>query len=144
LLGDAAHAVVPFYGQGANASFEDCLALVQLLGEVPDRQRALAGYQSARKRHTDVLADLAVENFIEMRDKVASPRFLLKKKFEKLLHTLFPRWYVSLYSMISFSRIPYADARERARRQWRVVLGVLTILVALALWALWALPPQAG
>jgi len=88
LLGDAAHAVVPFYGQGANASFEDGLALVEALTRTRDRPSALADYESRRRPHTDALADLAIANFVEMRDKVASPLFLLRKRFEKLLHGL--------------------------------------------------------
>lgn len=135
LLGDAAHAVVPFYGQGANASFEDCLVLADCLREEPDRAVALARYQARRKENTDALADLAIENFLEMRDKVASPLFHAKKRFEKLLHTLLPGWFVPLYTMVSFTRVPYAEARTRARRQWRTVSAVLAaiLLVALAL-----------
>jgi kynurenine 3-monooxygenase len=75
------------------------------------------------------LADLAVENFVEMRDKVGSRRFLWRKRGERWLHRLFPRWYLPLYSMITFSRIPYARARRRARIQDRVVLLALGILV---------------
>jgi len=136
LLGDAAHAVVPFYGQGANASFEDCLVLAECLRGEPDRTRALADYQARRQPNTDALADLAVENFLEMRDKVASPVFRLKKRFEKLLHALLPRWCVPLYTMVSFTRIPYAVARARAARQWRWVwrvLGAAVGIVALLL-----------
>jgi kynurenine 3-monooxygenase len=135
LLGDAAHAVVPFYGQGANASFEDCLTLADCLREEPDRAVALARYQARRKENTDALADLAVGNFLEMRDKVASPLFHAKKRFEKLLHTLLPGWFVPLYTMVSFTRVPYAEARTRARRQWRTVSAVLgaILLVTLAL-----------
>ncbi len=136
LLGDAAHAVVPFYGQGANASFEDCGALARRLREA-SRAGSLAAYQADRKRHTDALADLAIENFREMRDKVASPLFLLRKRFEKLLHGVAPAWYIPLYSMVSFSRIPYADARVRAARQWRTVLAVLALLAGLGAVALW-------
>jgi kynurenine 3-monooxygenase len=70
-----------------------------------------------------------------MRDKVASPLFHAKKRFEKLLHALFPKWFVPLYTMVSFTRVPYAEARDRARRQWRIVGGVLgvAVLVILAL-----------
>ena len=134
LLGDAAHAVVPFYGQGANASFEDCLVLAECLRGEPDRARALARYQSLRKPNTDALADLAVENFLEMRDKVASPRFHARKRFEKLLHALLPRWFVPLYTMVSFTRIPYAEARARASAQWRWVWRTLAAVVLVVLW----------
>lgn len=136
LLGDAAHAVVPFYGQGANASFEDCLVLVEELGRSGGRAAALAGYETRRRPHANALADLAIANFVEMRDKVASPLFLLRKRFEKLLHGLFPAWYIPLYSMISFSRIPYADARDRAALQWRVVGAVLALAGLAVVWIL--------
>lgn len=130
LVGDAAHAVVPFYGQGANASFEDCLALAARLRETSDRGVALAAYQADRKPNTDALADLAIENFREMRDQVASPLFLFRKKFEKVLNLLMPQTYIPLYPMISFTRIPYAKARERAHRQWRIVRATLAVLAA--------------
>ncbi len=138
LLGDAAHAVVPFYGQGANASFEDCVILRDCLRAHPDdRARAFARFSRSRRPHADALADLAIDNFVEMRDRVAHPAFLLKKKGEHLLARLFPRWYLPLYTMVSFSRIPYADAVARARRQQRWVaagLAVLAVAAALALW----------
>lgn len=134
LLGDAAHAVVPFYGQGANAAFEDCVVLAACLkGHGPDWPAAFAAYQEARKRHADALADLAIGNFLEMRDKVASRAFLLRKKTEKLLHKALPGWYVPLYSMVSFSRTPYADAVAKAARQDRIVLAVAAALLVAAL-----------
>lgn len=136
LLGDAAHAVVPFYGQGANASFEDCLSLAARLREHPEPATALAAYEADRKPNTDALADLAIENFREMRDRVASPLFLFRKRFEKVLNLLLPGTYIPLYPMISFTRIPYAVARERAGRQWRVVrvaLAALGLLLVLGL-----------
>jgi kynurenine 3-monooxygenase len=135
LLGDAAHAIVPFYGQGANAAFEDCLVLDECLEAHPsDRGRAFSEFEARRKMHTDTLADLAIGNFIEMRDKTASRLFLLGKKTEKTLHRLFPRWFVPLYYMVTFSRTPYADAVRRARLQWNAVgLAALSLLVLLAL-----------
>jgi kynurenine 3-monooxygenase len=141
LIGDAAHAIVPFYGQGANAGFEDCLALVEAIRRSPhDLGRAWAGYERERKPNADAIADLALANFVEMRDAVASPLFLLRKRLEKALHRLLPRWYLPLYTMISFSLIPYAEARDRAARQarWlrRVGWGVLAIAVAGPLLAL--------
>ena len=140
LLGDAAHAVVPFYGQGANASFEDCVVLAASLERhAPHWPAAFAAYEEVRKRHADALADLAIGNFIEMRDKVASRAFLLRKKTEKLLHRALPWWYVPLYSMVSFSRTPYADAVDKAARQDRIVLAVaaavlLVLVVGVAWW----------
>ena len=138
LLGDAAHAVVPFYGQGANAAFEDCLVLDECLREFSgDIADALATYERRRKRHADALADLAIGNFLEMRDKTASKTFLLGKKVEKVLAKLFPGRFVPLYYMVSFSCTPYADAVHRARTQWRMVfaaagVALLAVLVVLA------------
>jgi kynurenine 3-monooxygenase len=137
LLGDAAHAVVPFYGQGMNASFEDCTVLAECLDRhAPQWERAFQEYETLRRPNTDALAELAVENFVEMRDKVGSRAFLWRKRGERLLHRIFPRWYVPLYSMITFSRLPYAEARRRAEHQDRVVLGVLGLLVLGTLLAL--------
>lgn len=141
LIGDAAHAIVPFYGQGANAAFEDCVVLDECLRSAPDRATAFATFQVRRKVHADAIADLALANFVEMRDHVASPRFLLKKKVEKVLHRLVPNRFVPLYTMVSFSRIPYADAVARAARQDQVLrwlgglalaMGVLLLLLAVS------------
>jgi len=141
LVGDAAHAVVPFYGQGMNAAFEDCVVLDECLAAFPqDRQRAFAEYFSRRKENADALADLAVENFIEMRDKTASRAFRAKKKLDHLLEGLVPGIYLPLYTMVTFTRIPYAEAARRARLQDRIVYGslvaataVIVILFAIAL-----------
>jgi kynurenine 3-monooxygenase len=131
LLGDACHAVVPFYGQGANAAFEDCVVLDECLRGIPDRAEAFARYQQLRKRNTDALADLSLENFVEMRDKTASRVFLLEKRLEKALHRAFPSWFVPLYTLVTFTRTPYAEAVERAGRQWRAVQAALVVLVFL-------------
>jgi kynurenine 3-monooxygenase len=137
LLGDACHAVVPFLGQGMNAAFEDCTVLADCLARYAHRAAAFAEYQARRKQHVDTLADLCVENFLEMRDRVGSRLFVLRKKLAVLLHRLFPRWYLPLYTMIEFTRIPYADAVRRARRQDVVVgaagVALLLLLAALAL-----------
>lgn len=135
LLGDAAHAVVPFYGQGANASFEDCEALADALAEFPqDRRAALDAYQARRIRHANAIADMALANFIEMRDKTASRAFRARKRVEHALHGLLGNAYLPLYDMVSFTTIPYADARDRARRQDRqVVFAALLIVLALVL-----------
>jgi kynurenine 3-monooxygenase len=126
LVGDAAHAVVPFYGQGMNAAFEDCVVLDECLAEFPqDRHRAFAEYFSRRKENTDALADLALENFIEMRDKTASRVFRAKKKVDHLLEGLLPGMYLPLYAMVTFTRLPYSTAAKRARLQDRVVFGSL-------------------
>ena len=133
LVGDAAHAVVPFYGQGMNAAFEDCVVLDECLAEFPDdRERAFAEYFFRRKENADALADLAVHNFIEMRDKTASRTFRAKKKLDHLLEGLLPGIYLPLYAMVTFTRMPYAEAARRARRQDRLVYGglIATVLIA--------------
>ena len=132
LVGDAAHAVVPFYGQGMNAAFEDCVVLDECLAEMPnDRERAFAEYFVRRKQNGDALADLAVDNFIEMRDKTASRAFRAKKKLDHLLEGLLPGVYLPLYTMVTFTRIPYAQAARRARRQDRIVYASLIGIVVL-------------
>jgi kynurenine 3-monooxygenase len=134
LLGDAAHAVVPFYGQGMNAAFEDCVVLDECLNEFTDnRERAFAEYFSRRKENADALADLAIGNFIEMRDKTASKTFRAKKKLDHVLEAALPGTYLPLYTMVTFTRIPYAQAARRARRQDRIVYGSLAVLVLVLL-----------
>jgi kynurenine 3-monooxygenase len=134
LVGDAAHAVVPFYGQGMNAAGEDCVVLDECLAAFPEsRGRAFAEYFRRRKENADALADLAVHNFIEMRDKTASKRFRAKKRLDHVLEGALPGTYMPLYSMVSFTRIPYAEAAERAERQDRIVYGGLIVGAALAL-----------
>ncbi len=141
LVGDAAHAVVPFYGQGANAAFEDCIVLDECIEAAgADWRRAFAEYERLRRPHCDVLADLAVENFHEMRDRTASRTFRVRKKAERTLHRFFPGWYMPLYSMVSFTRIPYGEARRRAARQDRMAIGVgLFFLLALASFVAWVI-----
>src|SRR5881397_4030189 len=131
ILGDAAHAVVPFYGQGMNAAFEDCVVLDECLDKFPDnRERAFAKYFESRKENADALADLAIGNFIEMRDKTASKTFRAKKKLHHLLEAALPRIYLPLYTMVTFTRIPYAEAARRARRQDIIVLTALATIAA--------------
>src|SRR5437773_828550 len=139
LLGDAAHAVVPFYGQGMNAAFEDCVVLDERLEKFPNnRERAFAEYFSRRKENADALADLAIGNFIEMRDKTTSRTFRAKKKIDHALEALLPGMYLPLYTMVTFTRIPYAEAARRARLQDRIVYGgfisLPTLLIALLLY----------
>lgn len=141
LLGDAAHAVVPFYGQGANASFEDCAVLLECLREIGDDwPRALDEYARRRKPNVDALADLAVANFVEMRDKTARASFRAYKWLDRTLHGLLPRWYTPLYTMVSFTRTPYAEAVRKARRQDAVTAAIAAglglALVAAIAWAL--------
>lgn len=138
LLGDAAHAIVPFFGQGANAAFEDCLSLSAALARYSnDCSRAFPAYEAERRPNADAIADLAITNFHEMRDQVASPVFRLEKRVEALLHRIFPDRFVPLYTMISFTRIPYAEARDRAVRQWRAVRRIALGLGFMVLFLLW-------
>jgi kynurenine 3-monooxygenase len=141
LVGDAAHAVVPFYGQGMNAAFEDCVVLDECLGLFPEnRERAFAEYFRRRKENADALAGLAVGNFIEMRDKTASKTFRAKKKLDHVLEATLPGIYLPLYTMVTFTRIPYSTAARRARIQDAIVLGALfalAIIVAAAGIVLW-------
>ncbi|MBA2398885.1 MAG: FAD-dependent monooxygenase [Bradyrhizobium sp.] len=135
LLGDASHAVVPFYGQGMNAAFEDCVVFDECLAQFPnERKRAFAEYFDRRKQNADALADLALHNFIEMRDKTASRAFRAKKKLDHTLEGLLPGIYLPLYTMVSFTRIPYADASRRARLQDRLVYaGLIALAIGLIL-----------
>jgi kynurenine 3-monooxygenase len=115
LIGDAAHAIVPFFGQGMNAGFEDCRVLDGLLDEhgTGDWGRVLREYSAARKPNADAIAEMALENFIEMRDRVGDPRFRLRKEVEHLLEERLPAEYRSRYSMVMYGcRIPYRVARE--------------------------------
>lgn len=146
LVGDAAHAIVPFFGQGMNAAFEDCVVLDECLRDhADDRGAALSEYTRRRKRNGDAIAALALENFVEMRDKSARPLFRAKKALERVLHGWLPGWFVPLYTLVSFTNVPYADAVERARGQNRVVYGVLlAVLAALLLAAGWLFSGCAG
>jgi kynurenine 3-monooxygenase len=137
LLGDAAHAVVPFYGQGMNAAFEDCVVLDECLEKFSiDRERAFAEYFSRRKENADALADLAISNFIEMRDKTASTVFRAKKKLDHFLEALLPGKYLPLYTMVTFTRIPYAQAARRARLQDRILYAIAFTIFLVAIVAL--------
>jgi kynurenine 3-monooxygenase len=133
LVGDAAHAVVPFYGQGMNAAFEDCVVLDDCLAAFPgNHESAFTEYFRRRKDNADALAHLAVQNFIEMRDKTASKTFRAKKKLDHWLEAVLPGIYLPLYTMVTFTRMPYAVAAKRARVQDAIVYGAVGILVLLA------------
>ena len=122
LLGDAAHAIVPFFGQGINCGFEDCAYLVELLDRHgADWTRVFAEFEKERKVNTDAIADMAIENFTEMRDRVADSRFLFRKKVELALEAKYPKFFVPKYAMVTFHRIPYSVALARGAVQDRML-----------------------
>ncbi|WP_433161247.1 FAD-dependent oxidoreductase [Kribbella sp. CA-247076] len=125
LLGDAAHAIVPFYGQGANCAFEDVVELDRCLDDTGGSwPRALPLFEARRRENTEAIAEMALANFVEMRDKVASPVFRLTKRIEHALERALPGRYVSRYELVSFSTTPYAEVQRRVRRQHQVVGAV--------------------
>ena len=115
LLGDAAHAIVPFFGQGMNCGFEDCVVLDGLEAEGGPREEIFARFEQLRRPNTDAIADMAVENFVEMRASTADPRFLLEKAIEKRLLAELPAEFVSRYALVTFSRAPYRVAYDAGR-----------------------------
>jgi kynurenine 3-monooxygenase len=123
LLGDAAHALVPFYGQGMNCAFEDCRVLDQLIERHGmDWNTVFEKYQKARKVNTDAIADMAVENFYEMRDATADPVFQRKRELETKLEQTYPD-YFSKYSMVTFREdLPYSVAREKGNAQDKLLM----------------------
>jgi kynurenine 3-monooxygenase len=122
LLGDAAHAIVPFFGQGLNCGFEDCTCFLDILDRRgADWKLVFKEFGEARKINTDAIADMALENFIEMRDRVADPRFLLRKRVELALEAKYPQLFIPKYSMVTFHRIPYSVALARGVVQDRML-----------------------
>ena len=113
LIGDACHAIVPFYGQGMNCAFEDCVELDNCLEEFGDWDKAMNEYQKRRKPNADAIADLALQNFIEMRDLVGDKDFLHYKKMEHQLCELHPDLFKSQYEMVTFSKVPYSEAKTK-------------------------------
>ena len=127
LMGDAAHAIVPFYGQGMNASFEDVFVFDEILNEnLGDWNAIFKAYQKARKHDTDAIADLAIDNFYEMRDHVANPLFKEKRKIEMDLEKNFPSQYSSKYFLVTFNEnIGYNEAMQRGRAQDKALLNLI-------------------
>lgn len=126
LMGDAAHATVPFYGQGMNAGFQDCTVMWKLMQKHGDQwNKIFDEYQSTHKKNGDAVQDLSVHNYLVMRDFVADPEFLLQKKFELRIQELFPEKYIPLYSMVSFTDIDYADAIEKGKQQDEWIKGIM-------------------
>lgn len=139
LVGDAAHAVLPFYGQGMCAAFEDCLTLTELLTKYnSDREKAFSTYQEIRKVNTDILAELSEANFIELRDHARSERFIIKDQIYTGLHKILPKlWLPPLYVLIAHGSLPYAEAVQKFKKQENrahllgidvVIVGILVFL----------------
>ena len=122
VLGDAAHAIVPFHGQGMNAAFEDCSAFDQCLRD-PDRpwNEVFAEFEKRRRPNTDAIADMALENYIEMRSTVREPKFQLKKDLSFRLEERHPGRFIPRYSMVMFHTIPYAEAKRRGAIQEEIL-----------------------
>ncbi len=118
LMGDAAHATVPFYGQGMNCGFEDCSVMWELMQKHnEDWDKVFSEYQTLRKPEGDAVQDLSLHNYYVMRDYVADPEFLLQKKLERRIEQLYPEQYMPLYSQVSFSHTPYSVALKKGEEQ---------------------------
>ena len=118
LVGDAAHAIVPFHGQGMNCGFEDTVVLASLLAEAPsDTADVFAEFQRIRQPNSNAIAAMALENYVEMRDSVADPHFLAKRELGLLLAERAPQHFMARYRMVTFTHLPYAYAFERGRAQ---------------------------
>lgn len=137
LVGDAAHAILPFFGQGANCGFEDVVELDRCLSDTDDDWTlALPLYQDRRRANAEAIAGLAAENFVEMRDKVGSRAFLAMRRLEHALERSLPGVYRSRYEMVSFTTIPYAEVVQRSRQQQRAVaIALVGVVVGTAVLA---------
>lgn len=128
LIGDSAHSIFPSYGQGANAGFEDCGALYDCMEKYGDDWcRVLSEFEKQRHPNTDAIADLCIEHFRELRDHVGTPTFLLKKEIERKLNEAYPEKYLDLYSMISFTQMPYTEALRVDREQRAIVDRIMSV-----------------
>jgi kynurenine 3-monooxygenase len=127
LIGDAAHAIVPFFGQGMNCGFEDCTILNQLIENYDeDWEKILPAFEKQRKPDADAIADLAIENFIEMRDKVADPKFLLQKKIEAKFNAKYPEKWVPLYTLVTFTQEPYSTALAQGKKHDLIMQEIMS------------------
>lgn len=129
LIGDAAHAIVPFYGQGMNCGFEDCVVLNELMDKHGDLNGAcLKEYETLRKPDGDAIADLAIANFVEMRDKTADKIFLLQKKIEAHFSAKHPEKWIPLYSMVTYSpHIRYSEALVNGNKQQAIMDKIMAM-----------------
>ena len=140
MLGDAAHAIVPFFGQGMNCGFEDCVVLDRLMNrltpgpspkgegsEFVSWDEIFKEFETLRKPDTDAIADLAVGNFMEMRDRTADPKFLLQKKIEARFSEKHPEKWIPLYSMVTYSPdIRYSEAFREGTRQENIMKKIMS------------------
>lgn len=127
LMGDAAHATVPFYGQGMNCGFEDCTVMWTLMREYnEDWPIVFEKYQQIRKPEGNAVQDLSLDNYHVMREYVADPKFLLQKEFERRIEQLYPQKYSPLYTQVSFSNIPYSLAYQNGKKQDVMIRGIMS------------------
>ena len=127
LLGDSAHATVPFYGQGMNAGFEDCFVMCKLYNKYGNWKETFQEFQKIRKPDGDALQDLSLDNYYVMRDHVADKKFLLQKKIEAKLHENYPDKWIPLYSQVSFSTIRYSEAYKNGKKQEKIMKEIMKI-----------------
>ena len=128
LIGDSAHSIFPSYGQGANAGFEDCAMLSDCMEKYGDDwRRVLSEFEKQRHPNTDAIADLCIEHFSELRDHTGTHAFLLKKEIERKLNETYPEKYLDLYSMISFTQMPYTEALRVDREQRAIVEQIMSV-----------------
>ena len=126
LIGDAAHAVVPFFGQGMNASFQDCSTLEKLMGQNEnDWETIFNAFSSTQVENGHAIADMALENYLEMRDHVNDPEYKKRRNMELKLERMFPGQFIPRYSMVSFHQIPYAEVYQRGGKQFKIIGDVL-------------------
>ena len=125
-MGDAAHATVPFFGQGMNAGFEDCSVMYSLMKKHnEDWDKVFKEYEIIRKPNGDAVQDLSLYNYLVMRDKVADPSFQLQQKIERRIAELHPGKYFPMYSMVSFSDIEYQVALKQGKEQDEIIQNLI-------------------
>jgi kynurenine 3-monooxygenase len=122
LIGDSAHAILPSYGQGANVGFEDCAILDEIVGRfAPDWKRAFIAFEKLRKPETEIIADLCYEHFVELQKSTLDTTFQLRRRLERSLHDLFPSRFATLYSMVTFTSMPFSEALKKDREQQKII-----------------------
>lgn len=136
LIGDACHAMVPFFGQGMNCGFEDCYLLNGLIEKYGTTSWELIfeKFQKSRKPDTDAISQMAMDNFTEMRDSVSDPKFLVRKKIEAKLHELYPEEWIPLYSMVTFTDMKYSEAFAQGKLQESIMDQVMEDPLIMQTW----------